>query len=182
MKRPKDGPTPKQKLLLVDDDPNDMVLFAAALDQLGLDITLQTAADGHQAIELLEGKGQYADRAAYPLPDLILLDLTMSTRDGLDFLTWRRASRSFGNIPVFLYTGCQDKVLLQRAISLGADRYIAKPHKFEDLKAVVWDLCNVHFKRHSPPAPGIPKLSPAISSAIGRASTSLGSELLPPAE
>src|SRR5215471_1837591 len=58
MKRTKEGRTPRQKLLLVDDDPNDLVLFAAAIDQVGLDIALQTAVDGRQAIEQIEGRGK----------------------------------------------------------------------------------------------------------------------------
>jgi CheY-like chemotaxis protein len=165
-----------QKLLLVDDDPNDLVLFAAALDQVGLNISLETAADGHQAIQLLEGRGQYAERSVHPIPDLILLDLAMSTRDGLDFLAWRRASRSFTNIPVFLYTGCQDKVLLQRALALGVDRYIAKPHKFEDLKSLVWDVYKSGLKPHLNGTPKVPKLDPAFSSTIRQASVGPGSE------
>jgi CheY-like chemotaxis protein len=180
MKRSKEVRTPRQKLLLVDDDPNDIVLFAAAIDQASLDIALQTAVDGRQAIEQLEGRGKYADRSVCPIPDLILLDLTMSSRDGFDFLAWRRASRWFTIIPVFLYTGSQDKVLIQRALALGADRYIAKPHRFEDLKALVWDIYNSGLKPHLHPRE-IASLNAAFSPAM-RNSPASQSELFPPGE
>ena len=168
-------------MLLVDDDPNDIVLFAAAIDQASLDIALQTAVDGRQAIEQLEGRGKYADRSAYPIPDLILLDLTMSSRDGFDFLAWRRASRWF-TLPVFLYTGSQDKALIQRALTLGANRYIAKPHRFEDLKSLVWDIYNSGLKPHLQPAHEVAGLNPAFTPRIRRTTIVSGSEVSPPIE
>jgi CheY-like chemotaxis protein len=166
-------------MLLVDDDPNDIVLFAAAIDQTGLDIVLQTAADGCHAIEQLEGRGKYANRSVHPKPDLVLLDLTMSTRDGFDFLAWRRASRWFNSLPVFLYTGSQDKVLIQRGLALGAERYIAKPHRFEDLKSLVWDIYNSALKPHL--GREVPNLNAAFSPAIRRR-IAPGSEFSPTIE
>jgi CheY-like chemotaxis protein len=129
------------KLLLVDDDPNDLVLFATAIEETGgLDISLRTAVDSHQAIDYLEGYGIYADRLRHPIPDLVVLDLAMSTRSGLDFLAWRKESRAFSSLPVILFTGVQDRDKIEQALALGANFHLVKPHKFEDLKAIVWEI------------------------------------------
>ena len=63
--------------LLVDDDSNDCALFGLAVERTGLNILLQTAPGGEQAIDYLEGRGAYADRSIHPLPDLVVLDLDM---------------------------------------------------------------------------------------------------------
>jgi response regulator RpfG family c-di-GMP phosphodiesterase len=106
----------------------------------------------------------------------------MSSRDGFDFLAWRHASRWFTNIPVFLYTGSQDKVLIQRALALGADRYMAKPHRFEDLKSLVWDIYNSGLKPHLQPAHEVAGLNPAFTPRIRRTTIVSGSEVSPPIE
>jgi CheY-like chemotaxis protein len=153
------------KLLLVDDDPNDLVLFATAIEETGgLDISLRTAVDSHQAIDYLEGHGIYADRLHYPVPDLIVLDLAMSTRSGLDFLAWRKESGSYAALPVILFTGVQDRDKIEQALALGANFHLVKPHKFEDLKAIVWEIYQAGMI--SKPGNRLPvgKLSPQITS------------------
>jgi hypothetical protein len=61
-------------VLLVDDDRNDLALFGMAVDKADVNIWLQTASGAEQAVEYLEGKDHYSDRAMHPLPDLVLLD------------------------------------------------------------------------------------------------------------
>ncbi len=120
----------------MDDDYNDLALFGAAAERTNLNLWVQTATAVQQAIELLEGRGSYADRAMHPLPDVILLDLLMPAQGGFEFLEWRRHS-AFKSIPVIVFCGSSYEVNGQRALALGASFFIEKPAGFDDLKQVV---------------------------------------------
>lgn len=136
-------------VLLVDDDRNDLALFGMAADKADVNIWLQTATGAEQAIEYLEGKDQYADRAMHPLPDLLLLDLLMPGMDGFEFLAWRKTAPAFAKLPVIILSGLGDKARIERALSLGADSYLAKPADFDGwtgLAKRVWDLGIKHSR------------------------------------
>lgn len=130
-------------ILLVDDNPSDLALFNRALDKTDLDICLQTLSAGQQAIDYLEAKGVYADRSSHPFPDVVVLDLKMPQVSGFDFLAWRKPSLAFSSIPVVVLSASEDPTEVQRAFEMGANKVIAKPADFEDLKLVVreiWDF------------------------------------------
>jgi len=95
----------KLDLLLVDDNPIDLVFFGRAANRTLLDIRLQTLTAGQQAIDYLEAKGEYNERCRFPWPDLIVLDLKMPEVNGFDFLAWRKASALFSSIPVIIFSG-----------------------------------------------------------------------------
>src|SRR5262245_62179584 len=82
------------RILYVDDDHNDLALFAIAAEQTDLRIELFTALDGQQAIDYLEGRSKYGNRSTFPMPDLILLDMKMAFTGGIEFLEWRNRSSS----------------------------------------------------------------------------------------
>lgn len=130
-------------LLLVDDDPNDVVLFATALDGSGWNVRLQTAGGSRQAIEYLERHCKHLNGSKRPLPDLIVLDLRMPGRDGFDFLAWRRSSPALSLLPVILFSGATEQSQIDLARKLGANEYIPKPHRFEDLKRVIQRICRI---------------------------------------
>jgi CheY-like chemotaxis protein len=134
---------PRLDILLVDDDHTDLALFGMAVEKTALNIWLQTLTAGQQAIDYLEAKGPYADRSLHPLPDLIVLDLTMPKVSGFDFLAWRKPSPAFLTIPVVVLSGLNDLNEANRVIELGANKYIAKPSGFEGWKRIVreiWDF------------------------------------------
>lgn len=71
-------------VLLVEDDSNDVLLLQRAFRRAGLMHSLQVVTDGDQAVAYLSGEGQFADRTKHPLPSLILLDLKLPRRSGLE--------------------------------------------------------------------------------------------------
>jgi CheY-like chemotaxis protein len=130
-------------LLLVEDDDNDRALFAIAVDKAGLNICLQTVTNGEEAIDYLEGRRIYADRALHPLPALLVLDLDMPLSGGLDFLRWRTSSAAFASLPVIIYSGFAYKGAIEAALRMGASAFISKPCEFDGMKAVIrqiWDF------------------------------------------
>src|SRR3954462_1804783 len=84
----------RRQILLVDDCEDDRLLIRRGLKQLcGLQIVGE-AEDGQAAIDYLGGKGAYMDRARFPVPDTILLDLNMPGLDGFDVLRWLQSQDS----------------------------------------------------------------------------------------
>jgi CheY-like chemotaxis protein len=140
-------------VLLVDDDRNDLALFGMAADKADVNIWLRTAHSAEQAIEYLEGKGIFCDRALHPVPDLLLLDLIMPGMDGFAFLTWRNTAPAFAKLPVIILSGLGDKARVQRGLELGASGYLAKPADFEgwiELARQVWNLGTKHSRSGRP--------------------------------
>jgi CheY-like chemotaxis protein len=83
--------------------------------------------DGVEAIEYLRGTGQYADRARYPLPGLMLLDLKLPRRSGHEVLAWLRQEPAVRRLPVAILTSSRESSDIERAYDLGANSYLVKP-------------------------------------------------------
>jgi CheY-like chemotaxis protein len=81
------APSPKV-VLVVEDDQNDRLLLAHTFRKSAPHVHLHVSKDSFDAEDYLVGSGPYGDRARYPLPQLILLDLKLPRRSGLDFLAW----------------------------------------------------------------------------------------------
>ncbi len=136
-------------VLLVDDDRDDLALFGAAVKGAQVNIWLRTAVGAEEAIAYLDGKGDYANRATFPLPDMLLLDLIMPGMDGFEFLAWRRGRPEFSRLPVMVLSGLGVHVQIERALALGADGYFAKPATLQgwlELVHRVWNLGVKHAR------------------------------------
>jgi CheY-like chemotaxis protein len=123
-------------ILLVDDDENFPLLLAWE----NFPFSLRFVFNGEQAIQYLCGKGKYADRAQYPFPHLLLLDLNMPRINGFEFLEWKGKRPELNSLPVVVWSSSelvQDK---QKAMSLGAHSYISKPPEFSKLVEAVRGL------------------------------------------
>lgn len=121
------------KILHIEDCEKDALLFGRACEAAGLPAAFCIVQSGSEAVAYLEGDGKFADRSAYPLPDLIVLDLKLPGMDGFDFLKWVRGQTEFLLLPVLVFTestSVEDKV---RAIQEGATGYFVKPKDFDTL-------------------------------------------------
>jgi CheY-like chemotaxis protein len=127
------------RILYADDDRNDLALMGIAVEHSDLDIWLQTAGSGGEAVDWLEGRGPFGDRSLFPLPHLILLNLRMPELSGFEFLDWRARSAHRG-IPVIGFSGANDNVDQTRSLAMGAEAFLSKPNAFEEWKACVLEL------------------------------------------
>jgi CheY-like chemotaxis protein len=121
----------QQTILLVEDDPNDVLFLRTAFERTGLDQLLQVARHGRQALDYLRGAGEYADREEYPLPFLTLLDLKLPYVPGLDVLKSLRQDPLTRQIIVIILTSSQEQSDIDRAYALGANAFVAKPPNME---------------------------------------------------
>jgi CheY-like chemotaxis protein len=127
----------RQPLVVVEDDGNDGVLLRRAFRKSNLLNPLVFLPDGEVARDYLAGHGDYADRAAHPLPVLMLLDLKLPRMSGLELLEWMRDRPSLRSLPVVILTSSRESRDLERAYALGANSYLVKPVAFEALLELV---------------------------------------------
>src|SRR5436190_5081891 len=113
-------------ILHVEDDPNDVLLLEHACRKVGVSCNIQRVADGEEAIEYLEGAGDFANRTRFPLPQLILLDLKMPRLSGFDVLSWRRKSEKFKTVPVVVLSSSNHDLDVRHAYELGVNSYLMK--------------------------------------------------------
>lgn len=120
-------------ILLIEDDINDALLLRRAFAKAGVQNSIVQLEDGDAAIAYLSGTGEYAEREHYPLPCLILLDLKLPRRSGLEVLAWIREQPGLKRIPVVVLTSSQQSHDINRAYDLGANSYLVKPVGFDTL-------------------------------------------------
>ena len=131
-----DQPDPIE-ILLVEDDPGDVLLTRAAFDDHKLHNRLAVLSDGREALAYLRRAGRYA---AAVLPDLILLDLDLPGLDGRALLTELAADPELRDIPVVVMTGSLAERDILRARRLKVADYVCKPVDFARLLEVVQRL------------------------------------------
>jgi CheY-like chemotaxis protein len=120
-------------VLLVEDNGTDVLLIRRAFDKARLGNPLQVVGDGDAAVEYLGGNGRYLDREQFPLPVLILLDLKLPRRSGLEVLDWLRGQDSLRRIPVVMLTSSEQPRDVNAAYDSGVNSYLVKPVEFEAL-------------------------------------------------
>ncbi len=124
-------------ILLVEDDYTDVLLIQRAFRKDKIKPVISTVADGDEAIAFLTRQGQYADRELYPTPLLMLLDLKLPRRSGLEVLQWIRQQPELKRILVIILTSSQESSDLAKAYDLGANSYLVKPTDFQNLVDLV---------------------------------------------
>jgi two-component system response regulator len=123
-------------ILQVDDDPNDVFLLQHALRKVGVENPIQVADDGQQAIDYLQGAGKFADRAKFPFPCLVLMDLKLPFVMGLDVLRWIRQQPGTV-LTVLMLTASGSEADIVEAYRLGANAFLTKPSEASRLEEMV---------------------------------------------
>lgn len=139
----------RHTVLLVEDNLDDVLLTRRAFRKAGIAAALHVAGDGDEAVAYLGGEGGFADRAAHPLPELVLLDWKLPRRSGREVLEWVRGQARFDTLPIVVLTSSREQEDIDQAYAAGANSYIQKPvllDKLADLSArlhAYWLLTNV---------------------------------------
>jgi|GraSoiStandDraft_4_1057263.scaffolds.fasta_scaffold53513_5 DNA-binding response OmpR family regulator len=121
-------------ILLIEDDPEAAELLRLALKKAGLRRPLRILSDGDAAVAYLSGAPPYENAAENPAPCLLLLDLKLPRRSGLEVLSWLRSRINTRPLPVLMITSSAASADIEEALRLGIRAYCVKPSDFEDLK------------------------------------------------
>lgn len=112
------------EILLVEDNPSDARLAMESFKNTQVRNNLHVVSDGEMAMDFLERKGSYAEA---PRPDIILLDLNLPKKSGIEILAEIKANEKWRRIPVAILTGSEDEKDIKRTYDLGANCFISKP-------------------------------------------------------
>ena len=124
-------------ILLVEDDEADIFLLRRAFRNARIANPLIEVRDGQAAIQYLSGEGDYADRARYPIPFLILLDLRLPKLSGFEVIAWMREQPQLAHLIVVVLTASDHVPDVTKARDLGANSYLVKPGTFQELVEMV---------------------------------------------
>jgi CheY-like chemotaxis protein len=129
-----------RSVLLVEDDPNDVLLARRELKKLNIRNPICDVDGLDDMVAYLRGDEPYTDRAKFPLPAVIILDMLLRDSDGLEAQSWLRSNRRFRNIPLIAISSPERMARLQAAFDLGADAWLTKPFNGSDFEQLVEKL------------------------------------------
>lgn len=145
-------------ILLAENQDDDVALLQRAFEKANAP-SFQVVRDGEEAIDYLKGAGRYGDRQAFPFPNLLLLDLKMPRKSGLEVLEWIRSQESIRRLPVIALTSSHLSTDVNRAYDLGINSYLIKPADFNELVNRIHTLAEYWFVFSR-----VPTIEPAHSS------------------
>ena len=130
---------------MVDDDTDDLFLAEEAFEHIDADLDFRTLSNGSELIAYLNRDGRFAEPAAAPRPDLVLLDLNMPLMDGHTALGLLRAREDFRDIPIVIFSTSTAPKDIRKSYLGGANTYIAKPQSFDELCEIMKCLSEYWF-------------------------------------
>lgn len=131
-------------ILMADDDPDDRLLLKEAFEENRLLNTLETVEDGEELMEFLHRRGKYENTEI--IPGLILLDLNMPRKSGLEALKEIKSDEKLRRLPVVILTTSKAEEDIIRSYDLGVNSFIVKPVTFDALVELVKDLDKYWFQ------------------------------------
>jgi chemotaxis family two-component system response regulator Rcp1 len=123
-------------ILLVEDNPLDILLTRRALEEGGFGFMLHVTEDGEEAMDFLHHNCNSTDTNR-PCPDLILLDLNLPKKSGKEVLTQIRQRPGMSHIPVIIFTTSDEEKDVVECYSLNANCFITKPVGAENFKKAI---------------------------------------------
>jgi DNA-binding response OmpR family regulator len=119
--------------LLADDSADNAKLIQRAFREAGVASALNVVPDGDQAMDYLRGVGTYSDRLEHPMPNVVLLDRDLPRKDGFGVLGWIRNQSTLKSLVVIILTGANRSADADMAYDLGANFYLTRPGRYEEL-------------------------------------------------
>lgn len=123
----------KLTILHAEDDPNDVLLIQRAFQKANFSGKVVAINDGEQAIAYLKGENGYADREKFPFPNLLVMDLKLPRKSGLEVVSWIRSQPALKRLPVALLTSSKQPADINTAYDFGVNCYLLKPVNFDEL-------------------------------------------------
>ena len=144
-----------KSILLAEDNPRDVELTLAALEEHRLANDVIVVRDGAEALDYLHRRGSFAGRSAGN-PAVVLLDLKMPKVDGLQVLEAIKSSEQLRTIPVVMLTSSREEADLVRSYQLGVNAYVVKPVDFQAFIGAVKEIGVFWALLNEPPSGSLP--------------------------
>jgi two-component system, response regulator len=129
-----------KSILLAEDNPDDQELALRAFRKFNLFNDIAVVNDGVEALDYLLGTGPYAENGPPPLPAVVLLDLKMPRKDGLEVLRAIRESERTRFLPVVILTSSKEEKDIVSGYRLGVNSYVTKPVNFSEFLNAIQQL------------------------------------------
>lgn len=126
---------PDNCILQVEDNEDDILLLRLAFKHAGVSQRVEVVTDAQQAIDYLAGNEPFADRSKHPSPSLVLLDLKLPDKSGMEVLEWIREQPALKDLRVIIFSSWANKADVEHATYIGSDSFLLKPmdlHQYQD--------------------------------------------------
>ena len=150
--------TDMQRILLAEDDANDIELTLAALGENNLANEVVVVNDGVEALDYLHARGRFADRPRGN-PAVVLLDIKMPKMDGLEVLKRMKADERLRPVPVVMLTSSREESDLVESYWLGVNAYVVKPVDFREFISAVKNVGLFWAVVNQPPPGSLRKIA-----------------------
>ena len=131
-------------ILIADDDTDDRLFMDKALRQSGYMQNIQFVEDGEELMEYLRREGRYNEQNA-PWPNLLILDLNMPRKNGVECLKEIRSTKKFKDIPVVIFSTSSLQASIEQVYNEGANFYVKKPGSFPKLKKAIEQILDTDW-------------------------------------
>lgn len=127
-------PAEDKPILLVEDSADDVFFFRHALERAELKNPVHVVADVDKALAYLVGEGEFSDRAKFPVPSIVIIDLRLPGKDGFHVVEWIARRPELRTVLVVVLTGGGKIGDVSKAYRMGANSFLRKPIRAEDLR------------------------------------------------
>ena len=131
---------PNPTILLVEDNPDDVLLTLRALNKNHIGNEVFVVEDGAEALDYLFAQSKFAHRSPDDLPQMVLLDLKLPKLDGMEVLRRIRSNPRTARLPVVMLTSSDQEKYMTESYEMGANVFMHKPVDFDQLISVVTQL------------------------------------------
>jgi CheY-like chemotaxis protein len=139
------------QILVAEDDENDVLLLERAFKEAAIANPVRFVRDGQEAITYLEAVCRSVERGEPRAPGLLLLDLKMPRRTGMDVLRWLHEQPILRCLPVIVFSSSANQSDVERAYLLGANAFVTKPSSVEQRAALARFIKGFWLEFNQPP-------------------------------
>lgn len=132
-------------VIIAEDDPDDRLLIKDALKQACNTVDVHFVQDGAEMLDYLHHRGKYKEFSDAPQPELVLLDLNMPKKGGLEVLQEIKGDAALRTIPVVVLTTSRSPEHVSRSYELGGNGFITKPESYTELVEIMKTLDQYWF-------------------------------------
>jgi CheY-like chemotaxis protein len=139
-------------ILLAEDNDDDVFFVRESFQRAGIENPVDVVKNGQEAIDYLSGQGQYADRSRFPMPCLIILDLQMPRRTGMEVLEWLREQPDARCLPVIIHSSSALVSDVDKLYDRGANAFVVKPASMDVRVELATHIKGFWLRFNEPPS------------------------------